>query len=188
MSEPLPPLTTREAIEQFVIDALSSPGTYFRSMSKTDIYGIAQFIDEQKRTIERLRLTQVPPTDEQGETPADDTPQNPPETPVDASQPETGADTAPCEGTPQTPPEMPQTQESAPVQSAPCLTVREWMEAQGMDAQAAYDMYLKWARDNHMQTTVMDFGNGQEARSAAFAYWLTCPKAAYLDEKPQTEF
>lgn len=42
----------------------------------------------------------------------------------------------------------------------------------GMDAQAAYDEFLKWAAENPRESFVMDFATGEKNAGAAFAYWL----------------
>ena len=43
---------------------------------------------------------------------------------------------------------------------------------EGLTAQAAYDRFLKWSKDNPKEGMVMDFSTGTKSANAAFAYWL----------------
>lgn len=42
-------------------------------------------------------------------------------------------------------------------------------------AQAAFDEFLSWKRENEKDATVMDFSTGKYLPTAAFAFWLTMP-------------
>lgn len=42
-------------------------------------------------------------------------------------------------------------------------------------AQAAFDEFLAWKKENEKDATVMDFSTGKYLPTAAFAFWLTMP-------------
>lgn len=62
-------------------------------------------------------------------------------------------------------PDMPKTQ-TVQVPRFECL------RRSGLDAQQAYDKFLKWCDEHPKEGSVMDFSTGVKSRDAAFAYWL----------------
>ena len=64
--------------------------------------------------------------------------------------------------------------EEAPADPWVGLTRAEAYHSANMDAQEAYDAFLKWSATHSKdgQAFVMDFEHGKRSEAAAFAYWL----------------
>ena len=61
------------------------------------------------------------------------------------------------------------------------VTRSDFLRGSGLDAQQAFDKFLKWCEEHPKEGSVMDFSSGVKSRDAAFAYWL-CDKV--LTEVP----
>ena len=55
------------------------------------------------------------------------------------------------------------------------VTRSDFLRSSGLDAQQAFDKFLKWCDEHPKEGSVMDFSTGVKSRDAAFAYWL-CDK------------
>lgn len=173
-------LTSTEAIRAFVDMIVEGGGKAFKPLTRQDLYELCKYCKSLEAGGLSIGVTTPSPVPE---------PQCPPQEnlkikeelptytpPVPPIKPDELED-HPTEGLiPDFEPSIsdPPAPEEAPAYPQVGVTRAEAYHSANMDAQEAYDAFLKWSATHSKdgQAFVMDFEHGKRSEAAAFAYWL----------------
>ena len=166
-------LTNVDAIRAFVDMIVEGGGKAFKPLTRQDLYELCKYC----KSLESDNGSKPIPA----ASPAPDLePQCPPQENPKEEYPSTADDLplTPVSVIPESEPQPPDAEEKPkgliPNDNDTRMTRAERYFAAGLDAQEAYDAFLKWSA-NHTkagEAFVMDFEHGKRSESAAFAYWL----------------
>lgn len=171
-------ITSPETLDAFVTKIVDGGGNFFKPLSKSDLYKLATRIRELEAEVKQLRdstresdHTQMTLLDDHDTTPAQEVMPYTPPCEYDASHASTredavddGHDASHDDGGGDT----------MPLPAMPPRRVD--IAYRGLDAQAAFDEFLKDRANDPKRYSVMDFSTGKKSVAAAFAFWLTEPK------------
>lgn len=174
-------ITSPETLDAFVTKIVDGGGNFFKPLSKSDLYKLATRIRELEAEVKQLRNSTAESTspqmtlfDDHDTTPAQEVMPYAPPCEYDASHASTQ------EG------DMEKAEEKREETADPIaftddgrgdrpIPRREAIAERGLDAQAAFDEFLKDRANDPKRYSVMDFSTGKKSVAAAFAFWLTEP-------------
>lgn len=179
-------LTSTEAIRAFVDMIVEGGGKAFKPLTRQDLYELCKYCKSLEGGKEEQPSCSIPtpaadggdplpvPPEDNGQT-LEDICAHCHTTPVEPIKPDELED-HPTEGLiPDFVPGISETPSpEAPADPCVGLTRAEAYHRANMDAQEAYDDFLKWSATHSKdgQAFVMDFEHGKRSEAAAFAYWL----------------
>lgn len=149
----------KDEIIKWAEETVAMKGTKFTPLSKDSQYAIAKLIVEQRDAIGRVTAAEGDPGIPPQECELMD---------GVAAEGDEADDSIPMDDHEGIPAEMP----SDAIR--PTMMRRaDFFRLRKMDAQAAYDAFLKWASENPRDAVVMDFATGEKNHGASFAYWIS---------------